>query len=714
MAIQLSSAMSSVHHHRTASLRLLGSRSGTPWTIPMICLPVRCSRHGATRCSLEVGEKVRRKCSPFLEERKNVTNETNNNTPTYWKAIPDIWRSNAEKYGDRIALVDTYHDPPSKLTHNQVEQEILNFAEGLRQIGLLPEEKVALFADNSCRWLIADQGIMATGAINAVRGTRSSDEELFKIYTHSESIALVVDNPKFFNRLAESLIPRINVRFIVLLWGNKSSLTNNSTIKDICLYDYNEITQLGQEYRTELSDSPKKGQSQDVDTIKPDDVATLMYTSGTSGMPKGVMLTHQNLFHQVANLWEHVPCQAGDRFLSMLPSWHVYERAFEYFTLSNGIEQVYTNVNYLRDDLKRFQPHYMVSVPVVYETLYNSIQRQIAASPPTQKFLAQTLIKISLLYMEAERIFEGKALPKNSIQPAFLACVLEWFCARIVAAILLPFHFVARKRIYSKFHSSIGISKAGISGGGSLPMHVDKFFEAIGVTVQNGYGLTETSPVVAIRDPNCNVLGTIGPPLKYTEVKVVDKETGLTVPDGSKGILKFRGPQVMKGYYKNTTATEAAVDKDGWFNTGDVGWIVPKHTMGRSRKAGGMIVVVGRVKDTIVLSTGKNVDPKDLEEAALNSRLIHQIMVVGQDQRRLGAIIVPNKDEKMEMPKEKLLNLLYDEVRTWTAGCSFQIGPILIVDEPFTVDNGLLTPTMKVKRDAVTAKYQDQIANMYK
>ncbi|KAJ4730601.1 Long-chain-fatty-acid--CoA ligase [Rhynchospora pubera] len=508
MAIQLSSAMSSVHHHRTSSLRLLGSRSGTPWTIPMICSPVRCSRHGATRCSLEVGEKVRRKCSPFLEkERKNVTNETNNNTPNYWKAIPDIWRSNAEKFGDRIALVDTYHDPPSKLTHNQVEQEILNFAEGLRQIGLVPEEKVALFADNSCRWLIADQGIMATGAINAVRGTRSSDEELFKIYTHSESSTL----------------------------GEKSSLSNNSAIKGISLYDYNEITQLGQEYRTKLSVSPKTGQSQDLDTIKPDDIATLMYTSGTSGMPKGVMLTHQNLFHQ-----------------------------------------------------------------------------------------------------------------------------------------------------------------------------------AIGVTVQNGYGLTETSPVVAIRDPNCNVLGTIGPPLKYTEVKVVDKETGLTVPDGSKGILKFRGPQVMKGYYKNTTATEAAVDKDGWFNTGDVGWIVPKHTMGRSHKAGGMIVVVGRVKDTIVLSTGENVDPKDLEEAALNSRFIHQIMVVGQDQRRLGAIIVPNKDDKMEMPKEKLLNLLYDEVRTWTASCSFQIGPILIVDEPFTVDNGLVTPTMKVKRDAVTAKYQNQIANMYK
>ncbi|XP_047071762.1 probable acyl-activating enzyme 16, chloroplastic [Lolium rigidum] len=168
----------------------------------------------------------------------------------------------------------------------------------LRAFGVAPDEKVALFADNSCRWLVADQGIMATGAINVVRGTRSLDEELFQIYNHSESIALVVDSPQFFNQLAESFISRINARFIVLLWGDKSSL-NSKAVKDMPVYDYNDITELGKENRNALHQSPEQGHDGGFEAITPEDVATLIYTSGTGGTPKGVMLTHRNLVHQM-------------------------------------------------------------------------------------------------------------------------------------------------------------------------------------------------------------------------------------------------------------------------------------------------------------------------------------------------------------------------------------------------------------------------------
>ncbi|XP_074570499.1 putative acyl-activating enzyme 16, chloroplastic [Curcuma longa] len=228
-----------------------------------------------------------------------------------------------------------------------LEKEILNFSEGLRVVGVVPDEKLALFADNSCRWLIADQGIMATGAINVVRGTRSSDEELLNIYNHSESIALVVDSSQFFNRLAQSLIPKADVRFIVLLWGDKLSL-NKELVKGIPLYDYNDIVELGSESRHTLLHSSKPGQKYVYEAISPEDVAAIMYTSGTSGSPKGVMLTHKNLLHQIHNLWEIVPTVTGDRFLSMLPTWHAYERACEYFILTHGVEQVYTNVQRLR------------------------------------------------------------------------------------------------------------------------------------------------------------------------------------------------------------------------------------------------------------------------------------------------------------------------------------------------------------------------------
>ncbi|KAG8098925.1 hypothetical protein GUJ93_ZPchr0013g38016 [Zizania palustris] len=617
-------------------------------------------------------------------------------------AVPDIWRTAAEKYADRVALIDPYHEPPSELTYKQLEQEILDFSQGLRVVGVAPDDKIALFADNSCRWLVADQGIMATGAINVVRGTRSSDEELFQIYTHSESIALVVDSPQFFNRLAESFILRINARFIVLLWGDKSCL-NSKALNGIPLYDFKDITQLGRESRNALRHSREQGQQVIFEIINPDDVATLIYTSGTSGTPKGVMLTHRNLLHQIKNLWDFVPAVPGDRFLSMLPPWHAYERASEYFIFTYGIQQVYTIVKYLKEDLQRYQPQYIVSVPLVYETLYSSIQRQIYSSSTARKFIALALIKISLLYMEAKKIYEGTLLSNNPIKPSFI--------------------------VYTSTRKSIlplGFRRLVLVVG-SLPMHVDKFFEAIGVKVQNGYGLTETSPVVAARQPFSNVLGTVGYPVKHTEIKIVDMETGEVLPDGSKGIVKVKGPQVMKGYYKNPSATNEALDQEGWFNTGDIGWIAPHCETGSSRKCGGMLVLEGRAKDTIVLTTGENVEPAELEEAASRSDLINQIVVIGQDKRRLGAIIVPNNDEVLatakrksvldgnkELAKDKVVNLLYDELRTWTAACSFQIGPILIVDEPFTIDNGLLTPTMKIRRDKVTAKYHREIEALYK
>ncbi|XP_058731738.1 probable acyl-activating enzyme 16, chloroplastic isoform X2 [Vicia villosa] len=659
--------------------------------------------------------QIRRKCSPFLEDE--------------WKAVPDIWKSSADKYGDKVALVDPYHDPPSTITYKQLEQAILDFAEGLRVIGVRPDEKVSLFADNSYRWLVADQGMMACGAINVVRGSRSSVEELLQIYNHSESVALAVDGPEMFDRIAKTFYSKTSMRFIILLWGEKSGLSLISEEnKDVQLYSFMEVIDLGRESRRTWSDSHEASQQYVYEAISSDDIATLVYTSGTTGNPKGVMLTHENLLHQINNLWEIVPAEAGDRFLSMLPPWHAYERACEYFIFTCGVEQVYTTVRNLKDDLKRYQPHYLISVPLVFETLYSGIQKQISTSSLVRKLVALTFIKVSLTYMEYRRIYEGKCLTRNTKQPSTIHSMLDWLWASIIASILFPIHLLAKKLVYSKIHSAIGISKAGISGGGSLTLQVDKFFEAIGVKVQNGYGLTETSPVIAARRPRCNVIGSVGHPVQHTEFKVVDSETDEVLPPGSKGILKVRGPPVMKGYFKNQLATSQALDRDGWLNTGDLGWIVPHHSTGRSRNSSGVVVVDGRAKDTIVLSTGENVEPAELEEAAMRSSIIQQIVVIGQDKRRLGAIIVPNSEEVLKVARElslidstssdvseeKVMNIIYKELKTWMSDSPFQIGPILLVNEPFTIDNGLMTPTMKIRRDRVVAKYKEQIENLYK
>ncbi|KAH8483952.1 hypothetical protein H0E87_028391 [Populus deltoides] len=628
-------------------------------------------------CETKTEEIKIRRCSPYLE--RTLVSSNGALTSDDWRAVPDFWRSSAEKYGDRIAVVDPYHDPPTSLTYKQLEQEILNFSEGLRVIGVKPDEKLALFADNSYRWLVTDQGMMAMGAVDVVRGSRSSIEELLQIYIHSESVALAVDNPELFNRIVETFCSK-------------------------AAPSYKEIIDLGQESCKAFSDSDDARQHYKYETISSDDIATLVYTSGTTGNPKGVMLTHKNLLHQINNLWDVVPAQPADRFLSMLPPWHAYERAAEYFIFTHGIEQVYTTVRNLKVDLQQYQPHYLITVPLVFETLYSGIQKQLSTSSPLRKILAFMFIKISLTYMEMKRIYEGTYLVRSRKEPSYFVSMLDWLWARIIAAILLPVHMLAKKLVYSKIHSAIGISKAGISGGGSLPSHVDKFFEAIGVVVQNGYGMTESSPVTAARRPSNNVLGSIGLPIRHTEFKIVDAETGEALPHGSKGIVKVRGPQVMKGYYKLLTIQEGG------------------------RHCGGVIVLEGRAKDTIVLLTGENVEPLELEEAAMRSSLIQQIVVIGQDQRRLGAIVVPNKDEVLEaakkwsivdpdateLSKKQITSLLNEELRKWTSGCSFQIGPILVIDEPFTIDSGLMTPTMKIRRDKVVALYKEQIADLYK
>nr|GLL41416.1 probable acyl-activating enzyme 16, chloroplastic [Ipomoea trifida] len=709
-----------------------------------------------------------RKCSPILESILLSGNGLLSSSE--WKTVPDIWKTTAEEFGNCIALMDPYHNPPTNLSFKELEKEIVSFAEGLRVIGLKPDEKIALFADNSCRWLVADQGIMTTGAINVVRGSRSSVEELLQIYNHSESVALAVDNPEMYSRIAETFHSHADVRFVILLWGEKASIT--SEVRDgFPIYSFTEILDLGNESHMALLHSQEARNQYIYEPINSDDVATLVYTSGTTGNPKGVMLTHKNLLHQIVNLWDPVRVVPGDTFLSMLPPWHAYERAAEYFMLSFGCKQ---------EDLKRFQPQYLISVPLVYETLCSAILKQIKTSSTARKLIALLFLKISLAYKDAKRIYEGKCLTKDQKQPSYLVSVLDWLWARAIAALLCPLHLLASKLVYSKIHSNIGISKAGISGGGSLSPHVDKFFEvwffifnlwllprawidassdskcdilqAIDITVLDGYGLTESSPCVACRHSNCVVLGSPGHPIRYTEIKVVDADTDEVLPPGSKGIIKAKGPQVMKGYYKNPKATKQVIDENGWLNTGDIGWIVPHHSVGRSRKSSGAVILEGRAKDTIVLSSaisilgvkhfhevyvaidicvkriGENVEPSEIEEAAMGSNLIKQIVVFGQDKRRLGAIVVPHKEEVLlaakklsvvdsdatEVSKEKTANLLHEELRKWTTGSAFQIGPLLVIDEPFTIDNGLLTPTMKVRRNKVTDLYKEQIDNLYK
>ena len=614
-------------------------------------------------------------------------------------ALPEIWEIVAAKCGDIIALNAPHSKPEISLTYREVATQIRLFAAGLQSLGIQPQTGVAIFADNSPRWLIADQGIMLMGAFNAVRSSQADPEELFSILDNSQAQTLVIEDLKTLEKLSSKLVDR-SINLIILLSDEQPDL--DLSIK---LINFSQTIGLGQS----TSFVPV--------AIKPTDLATLIYTSGTSGKPKGVMLSHANLLHQVNTCGTVIPAQPGDRVLSILPSWHSYERSCEYYLLSQGCTQTYTNIRYFKQDLRDVQPEYLVAVPRLLESVYEGIQKQFREQPANKQKLVDTLLAASKKYIEARRIVQGLSL--ECLQPS----LSQKLNARLQMAILAPVHAIADKLVYAKIREATGGKiKNMIIGGGSLAKHLDLFFEIVGVDVLLGYGLTETAPITNVRRPWQNLRLSSGKPLPGTEIKIVDVETRQPVAIGQKGLVLIRGPQVMQGYYRDPEATAKAIDPEGWFNSGDLGMLTPNNDL----------TITGRAKDTIVLSNGENIEPTPIEDACLRSQYISQIVLVGQDQKSLGALIVPNSEalqvwlNSQNLPlasatnpdNSQILNLFRDELSREVKNrpgyrADDKVAVIRLIVEPFSIENGLLTQTMKIRRPVVMERYHGMINEMF-
>ena len=625
------------------------------------------------------------------------------------KSLPEVWRSTARKFGNTIALKDPHAKPEVAISYQDLSDKIEQFAAGLQALGIKPQEKVALFADNSPRWFIADQGIMTAGAVDVVRSSGAERQELAYILENSDSTAIVVENNKALSKLSSEL-DNLPISLIVLLSDETPS--EDTSIKTI---NFKELMELGQNHQLQPVEQNK------------DTVATLLYTSGTTGKPKGVMLSHGNLLHQVNYVKTVFQPQAGDVILSILPSWHAYERAAEYFFLSQGATQVYTSIRYFKQDLKKFQPTYMVGVPRLWESLYDGVQKLLGEQSESQQKLVKFFLKQSESYIMAKRIADNTSLEHFDVSSA------ERSLARLKAASLYPVHALADKLVYRKIRDGVGNIKAVCSGGGSLAKYLDDFYQTVNIDVFVGYGLTETSPITNARTPKHNIRGSAGKPLPETEIKIVDPQTRQKLPQGEKGLVLIRGSQVMQGYYQNPEATAKAIDNEGWFDSGDIGWLTPY----------GDLVLTGRAKDTIVLSNGENIEPQPIEDACVRSVYIDQIVLVGQDQRALGALIVPNFETLQQWINQQNLNLKLpspDGSADSTAGDDIndpaiinlyreelnrevknrpgyraddRIGDFRFVTEPFSQENGLMTQTFKIKRPQVRDKYQKIIDEMF-
>ena len=617
------------------------------------------------------------------------------------QSIAEIWPIVAERFPYQTALEDPHGTPQLTLTYGVLAQQIQQFAASLQTLGIQPQDKIALFSDNQPRWLVADQGIMTAGAVDAVRGSQADKDELAYILDNSDAVAMVVQDQATLTKLADCLGDK-NLRFIVLLSDETPQLDTAAQ-----LLNFNQLMELGKDVAVKKVEYAR-GQ-----------LATLMYTSGTSGRPKGVMLSQANLLSQISGACSVVRPAPGSKVMSILPIWHCYERTFEYFTLSQGVHQIYTNIRYVKKDLKAYKPNYMVGVPRLWESIYEGVQKQFREQPESKQNLINFFLHQSQRYIAAKRIAQNLSLD-------YTPNAFERAMAGAQAAVLKPVHKLGDTMVYKKVRDATGGDiNFVVSGGGSIADHLEDFYEIISVDILGGYGLTETSPITHVRRPWQNLRGADGQPLPGTETRIVDLETRQDLPQGKQGLVLIRGPQVMQGYYKNPEATAKAIDPDGWFDTGDLGKIT----------ANGDLVITGRAKDTIVLTNGENIEPQPIENACARSKYVDQIMLVGQDQKVLGAMIVPNLEALSQwattqgitvdeanpaasLNDSKVQTLFKQELtREVKARPGYRpderIGPFTLLSEPFTIENGMLTQTMKVKRPVVTRNYQDIIDRLF-
>ena len=629
-----------------------------------------------------------------------------------WSALQgldQLWPELERLYGDAVALVAP-HDTEDKQTvsFSALRQRIDQAAAGFAALGLGAGEVVALFAENGPRWLVADQGLMRCGAANAVRGSSAPVEELRYILADSGSVGLVVESAALLARLGLDGEACQRLRFVVLLEGEAPAAPGPANLPCLSWASF-----MAQGAAAPLPAAPSGGEGR---------LATLLYTSGTTGEPKGVPLSHGNLLHQVRSLGALVDPKPGDEVLSVLPIWHAYERSVEYFLLSCGCRQTYTTLRNFKNDLQRVRPHYMVSVPRLWEAILSGFEDALAAMPPGRQRLLRAALANSRAFHTARRTARDLTLAPEAPATRLRAQVeslARWPAEALAAAQLWP---RMRQQLVG------GRLRTAISGGGALAPYVDGFFEAVGIELLVGYGLTETSPVLTCRRQWANRRGSAGQPLAETSLRIVDPESRRTLAIGERGLVLARGPQVMAGYWGKPEATAKVLDGEGWFDTGDLGLLL----------ADGTLVLTGRAKDTIVLSSGENIEPGPLEDALAALPMVEQVMVVGQDRRQLGLLLVPKAEalaawasaqglpgskgseagEAGPLPADpallKALSREFNRVLAARAGSrpDERLAGVAVV-APFTIENGLLTQTLKQRRDRIAKRDAAAIEALY-
>jgi long-chain acyl-CoA synthetase len=557
----------------------------------------------------------------FAEQMKNILEDSNEREP---RTIPEVVKRTVMNFGGRTALISSSNEI-SSITYNELDNKATAFAIALMdRCSVVKGDHIAMIMDNSPDWMISNIGIQYSGAVDVPRASDTPTEILANIVNHSDSRIALVQN--------ESLIPRLPdsgkaLDYIIVMDKEFSKSVDK-------ILSYSELM----EYGEKMLPVKKYDVFERIGSLSGEDLASIIYSSGTTGEPKGAMLTHSNYMHNIKYIAKGFGFDENDRLISVLPIWHAYERQAEYALVGFGGSIYYSNVMKLRKDLQMAEQTVATMIPRILSLFYKGFMNKAAASP-VKKILASALISGAKKYDRARRILENEEPEYNEIPEHEKSARMR--NARIQKALYSPVKKIADKILFSKLKDALG-EKTGtiITGAGPLPSEIDEFFSAAGLKISEGYGMTETIVVDFVRDHAHNKIFTVGKILPELEYRIV-REDGAEAKPGEIGLLKIKGPNVMKGYYRNPELTSKVIDSEGFLSTGDL----VKKTIDD------YIKIIGRNDDTFVLTTGEKVNPALIENELESDVGIDRAVLVGQHKPYVTAVIYPNRQALVAFAK---------------------------------------------------------------
>ena len=566
------------------------------------------------------------------------------------------------------------------VSHRTLADRVRHTGLGLRAMGIPPGARVAILAENRPEWAIADYACLTAGFVDVPIYATLPAEQMHYILHDAEAVAIFVSNAEHAHTIAS-----IRSRLPALKWVIGFDAAQNGVDIALPALEAKGAAADGQT-REEHGNSAERYRAEAL-AVDPDQVATIIYTSGTTGEPKGTMLTHGNIASNVAAVMQAIPFRTDDVSLSFLPLSHILERMFDYLMFAVGVSIAYVeSMDTIIDNFGDVHPTIVVSVPRIYEKIYARVLESALSSGGVRKQIFFWARSVGSQW--ADEVLAGR-------RPGVL---------------LSARYALARRLVFSKLRARVGGRlRYFVSGGAPLATEINKFFYAAGLMILEGYGLTETSPVIAVNTPDHFRIGTVGLPIAGVDVRIA--------PDGE---ILVRGPNVMKGYFNKPDQTRETIDADGWLHSGDIGEL----------DADGFLSITDRKKDIIVTAGGKNIAPQPIENLIKTNKFVSEAVMIGDKRKYPVVLIVPNFDQLEKWARHK--NVAFEgraqllsqpavqakmdrEVLSKLGNLARYETPkkVALLEHEFSLERGELTPTLKVRRRAVDRGYKALIDSLY-